>query len=219
MKPYRTPIEPIMRSLLKPLVFLACLAPAAIMAWDAFTGGLQADPIADLTNRTGIWSLRLLLVTLAITPVRRLTGWNWLLRVRRMLGLYAFFYGAVHLAIYLGLNQTLDPGLILHDLNHPFILVGYLSLALMIPLAATSTDRMMRRLGRRWQTLHRLVYPVAILAVLHYLLLVKIDFQPPVIYGLILGLLLGYRLWYWGNQRIKAWRPDFHSPANRSGSA
>lgn len=182
------------RRLLKPAVFTACLTPFLVMTWDAVAGDLNANPIADLTNRTGLWSLRLLLVTLAVTPARRLFGWPWLLAVRRMLGLFAFFYGVLHLVVYLALNQTLDLTLIVADLKRPYIIAGYLSLALMLPLAATSTARAMRRLKHRWQTLHRLVYAVAVLGVLHYLWLVKIDFLPPIAYGLLLVVLLLYRL-------------------------
>lgn len=183
-----------MRRVLKPAVFAACLLPFLVMAWDALHGGLNANPISDLTNRTGLWSLRLLLVTLAVTPLRRLFGWNWLMPLRRTLGLYAFFYGVLHLVIYWVLNQTLELALILGDVKRPYIIAGYLSLALMVPLAITSTNAMMRRLGRRWQTLHRLVYAVAVLGVLHYLLLVKIDFRPPIMYSVLFGVLLAYRL-------------------------
>lgn len=182
------------RRLLKPAVFAACLTPFLVMTWDAVAGDLNANPIADLTNRTGLWSLRLLLVTLAVTPARRLFGWSWLLALRRMLGLFAFFYGALHLVVYLVLNQTLDLTLVVADLKRPYIIAGYLSLALMLPLAATSTARAMRRLKHRWQLLHRLVYAVAVLGVLHYLWLVKIDFRPPIAYGVLLAVLLLYRL-------------------------
>lgn len=182
---------------LKPAVFALCLLPLLQQAWWAYSGNLGANPIGELTNESGVWSLRLLLATLAITPLRRLTGWGWLISVRRMLGLYAFTYGVLHLGVYWGLNQYFDLGLIAGDLKRPYIVAGYLSLLLMVPLAATSTDAMVRRLGRRWQKLHRLVYAVAILGVLHYLLLVKIDFLPPLGYGLALAVLLGWRLWVW----------------------
>ena len=182
---------------LKPAVFALCLLPLLQQAWWAYTGDLGANPIGELTNESGVWSLRLLLATLAITPLRRLTGWGWLVSVRRMLGLYAFTYGVLHLGVYWGLNQYFDLSLIAGDLKRPYIIAGYLALLLMLPLAATSTDAMVRRLGRRWQKLHRLVYAVAILGVLHYLLLVKIDFLPPLGYGLALAVLLGWRVWAW----------------------
>ncbi|MHB1528733.1 MAG: protein-methionine-sulfoxide reductase heme-binding subunit MsrQ [Acidiferrobacteraceae bacterium] len=178
-----------------------------LIAYRALTGTLGANPISDLTNRTGLWSLRLLLATLAVTPLRRLSGWVWLMPARRLLGLFAFFYGLLHFAVYLALNQTFSPTLILGDLSRPFIIAGYLSFALMVPLAATSTVRAMRALGPRWQLLHRLVYAVAILAVLHYLLLVKIDFQPPEAYGALLTLLLSYRLAMSLRRRIAALAP------------
>lgn len=182
---------------LKPAVFVLCLLPLLQQAWLAYTGNLGANPIGELTNESGVWSLRLLLVTLAITPLRRLTGLNWLISVRRMLGLYAFTYGVLHLAVYWGLNQYFDLELIIGDLKRPYIIAGYLSLLLMVPLAATSTDAMVRRLGRRWQKLHRMVYAVAVLGVLHYLLLVKIDFLPPLGYAVALALLLAWRVWAW----------------------
>ena len=182
---------------LKPAVFVLCLLPLLQQGWLAYTGNLGANPIGELTNETGVWSLRLLLVTLAITPLRRLTGWGWLISVRRMLGLYAFAYGMLHLAVYWGLNQYFDLSLIAGDLKRPYIVAGYLALLFMVPLAATSTDAMVRRLGRRWQKLHRLVYAVAILGVVHYLLLVKIDFLPPVAYAAVLAVLLAWRLWAW----------------------
>lgn len=177
-----------------PFTVAMCLIPLALVLYHAAYGGLGANPIADLTNVTGLWSLRFLLVTLMVTPLRRLAGWNWIMPARRVLGLFAFFYGLLHLIVYLTLNQTLSLTLIVGDLSRPFIIAGYLSLALMIPLAATSTVRAMRRLGARWQRLHRLVYGVAALGVLHYLLLVKIDFQPPEVYGAVLAILLLYRL-------------------------
>ncbi len=189
--------QTLVRYALKPAVFALCLLPLIQQAWLAFTDNLGANPIGELTDETGVWSLRLLLATLAITPLRQLTGLNWLISVRRMLGLYAFTYGVLHLAVYWGLNQYFDLSLIVGDLKRPYIITGYLSLIFMVPLAVTSTDAMVRRLGRRWQKLHRLVYAVAIFGVLHYLLLVKIDFLPPLAYGIVLAVLLGWRVWVW----------------------
>ncbi|MHB1950273.1 MAG: protein-methionine-sulfoxide reductase heme-binding subunit MsrQ [Acidiferrobacteraceae bacterium] len=182
------------RRVVSSIAVALCLVPPALVLYQATLYGLGADPVARLTNVTGLWSLRLLLATLAITPLRRMLGCNWLMPARRILGLFAFFYGVLHLIVYLVLNQTLSPTLILGDLSRPFIIAGYLSLLLMAPLAATSTVRSMRRLGARWQRLHRLVYLVAILGVLHYLLLVKIDFRPPEVYGAALSVLLLYRV-------------------------
>lgn len=181
---------------LKPLVFALCALPLLGMVWDTTHGGLGANPIQALINRTGLWSVRLLLITLAVTPLRRLTGTAWPVRLRRMLGLYAFFYAMLHLLVYLALDQALMPALILTDLSRPYILVGYAAVALLIPLAVTSTDGMMRRMGARWKRLHRLVYPAAVLAVLHYLMLTKIALRPPETYAVLLALLLGYRVVY-----------------------
>ncbi len=182
------------RRMVTSLTVAGCLIPLAFVAYRTLTGTLGANPISNLTNRTGLWSLRLLLATLAVTPLRRLSGWTWLMPARRILGLFAFFYGLLHLVVYLALNQAFSATLILGDLSRPFIIAGYLSFTLMVPLAATSTMGAMRALGPRWQLLHRLIYAVAILAVLHYLLLVKIDFQPPEAYGALLVLLLSYRI-------------------------
>lgn len=189
----------------KPAVFLLCLVPFVLMLWDGARGGLGANPIQELIDRTGLWGLRLLLITLAVTPLRRLPGLGWLIRLRRMLGLYAFFYALLHLAVYLVLNQGLIPALIIADLGRPYILVGYAALALQLPLAATSTDGMMRRLGRRWKRLHTLVYPAAVLAVLHYFILVKIYRLPPLAYAGVLAVLLGYRFvrWYASRRAIR----------------
>lgn len=185
------------RWVLKPLVFILCTLPALAMAWDAIHGGLGANPIQALINRTGLWAVRLLLITLAITPLRHLIGQSWPVRLRRTLGLFAFFYAVLHLLVYLVLDQTLIPALILTDVSRPYILVGYAALALLIPLAATSTNSMMRRMGPRWKQLHRLVYAAAILAVLHYLMLTKIALRPPETYALLLAVLLGYRFVRW----------------------
>jgi sulfoxide reductase heme-binding subunit YedZ len=183
----------------RPLLFAACLAPLAALVWAGFRGDLGANPVETITHETGQWALRLLLATLAVTPLRRLTGWNPLLRVRRMLGLFAFFYAVLHLATYLWLDQFFDWGAVLADvLDRPYITIGFAAFLLLVPLAATSTDAMVRRLGgRRWQRLHRLVYPAAGLAVLHFLWLVKADLREPLIYAGLLALLLAARLPGW----------------------
>lgn len=177
-------------------VFVACLLPLVILAWQGFNHNLGANPIAEITNQTGIWTLRFLLITLAVTPARRLTGWNRLVQLRRMLGLFAFFYAGLHFVTYLWLDQFFEWQEIVADvMQRPFITVGFASFILLIPLAVTSTTAMIRRLGGKWwQRLHRLVYLIAIGGVVHYLWLVKADTQSPLIYGGLLAILLGYRL-------------------------
>ena len=178
---------------------LACilaLVPLARLVAGAFTGGLGANPIEFITRSTGEWTLILLLVTLTITPLRRLTGMNWLLRLRRMFGLTAFFYGCLHLVTYLWLDQFFDMAAILKDIvKRPFITAGFTAFVLLVPLAITSTDAMVRRLGgRRWLALHRLAYLATAIGVLHYWWLVKADVREPFFYAVILGLLLAVRL-------------------------
>jgi sulfoxide reductase heme-binding subunit YedZ len=153
--------------------------------------------VETLSHRTGDWSLRFLLLTLAVTPLRRLTGWNGLQRFRRMLGLFAFFHVCLHFGVYLIFDQFFDLSAIIADVaKRPYITVGFAAFVLLIPLAVTSTNRMIKRLGRNWQRLHRLVYLIAILGVLHYLWLVKADLREPLMYAGILAVLLGYRLWW-----------------------
>jgi sulfoxide reductase heme-binding subunit YedZ len=189
--------------LTKPLVFLAALAPFLWLLFRTLTGRLSANPIEDITLTTGIWALRLLLVTLAITPLRRLTGWNYIIQYRRMLGLFAFFYATLHLLIYVVLDQGLAFGFILADIaKRPYITAGMTAFALMIPLAITSTRGWIRRLGRRWQMLHRLVYVSAAAACLHFLWKVKVAIGEPVYYAAILAVLLLFRLVWWGRKRV-----------------
>jgi sulfoxide reductase heme-binding subunit YedZ len=186
------------RTLLKAPVFLAALLPVTWLVWAAWHDALGANPISEITNETGTWTLRLLVVTLAITPLRRVTGWNWLVRYRRMIGLFAFFYATLHFLTYIWLDQFFD----LHDIvkdvwKRPFITVGFTAFVLLVPLALTSTKGWIRRLGgRRWQALHRLVYFAAAAGVIHYWWLVKADTRRPIRYGLIVaGLLLARVLW------------------------
>jgi methionine sulfoxide reductase heme-binding subunit len=183
-------------TVVKPLLFLVCLAPLALLGVDAWHDRLGANPIETITHVTGDWTLRFLLITLAVTPLRRLTGWNALARLRRMLGLFAFFYACLHFATWLVLDQFFHwPGIVEDIAERPFITVGFASFLLLIPLAATSTDAMVRRLGaKRWQALHRLVYAIAVGGVLHFLWLVKKDLTEPLIYAAILAVLLGYRV-------------------------
>ncbi|MGD2128364.1 MAG: protein-methionine-sulfoxide reductase heme-binding subunit MsrQ [Lysobacterales bacterium] len=182
---------------LKVLLFLVCLVPASKLVLEAFgVAGLTlgANPVEELIHRCGKWGLNFLLITLAVTPVRRLTGWNWLVRFRRMLGLFAFFYVVMHFLVYAGIDQRFDLRAIVEDIaERPYITLGMTALLLLIPLAVTSTNGMMRRLGRRWQKLHRLVYVIAILGVWHFYWQVKLDTLEPLIYAGILAVLLGFR--------------------------
>jgi methionine sulfoxide reductase heme-binding subunit len=191
-------VEQRYRYLYKPVVFLASLAPALLLACGAvgwFGQDLGADPVARLLHTCGKTGLNFLLLTLLVTPVRRLTGWNNLVRLRRMLGLFAFFYLATHFAVYLVLDRQLDLTNVLQDIvKRPYITIGFAALLLLVPLAVTSTNRMMRRLGRRWQKLHRLIYPIAILGVWHYWWQVKKDIRQPLLYVGMLAVLLGFRL-------------------------
>jgi sulfoxide reductase heme-binding subunit YedZ len=182
--------------LLKPAVFVAALGPFAWLAFRALTGRLSVNPIEDLTLTTGIWALRMLVVTLAITPLRRLTGWNRLIQYRRMLGLFTFFYAALHLSVYF-LDQGFALKYILADIaKRPFITMGMIAFSLMVPLALTSTKGWIRRLGKNWQLLHRLIYISGIAAAVHYLWKVKIAAGSPVYYAVIVGLLLAFRVFW-----------------------
>ncbi|MCW5574397.1 MAG: sulfoxide reductase heme-binding subunit YedZ [Steroidobacteraceae bacterium] len=188
------------RWLWKPLVFVAALTPALLMLAGAFgIAGrrLGADPVEALLLTCGKTALNLLCLTLTVTPLSKLARLPQLLRLRRMLGLFAFFYVLLHFTVYLVLDRGLDGAMIVADVaKRPYITLGFVALLLLLPLAATSTQRMMRRLGRRWQSLHRLVYPIAILAVWHYYWQVKRDVTEPLIYAGIVALLLGWRLWH-----------------------
>jgi len=186
--------------LTKPPLFLACLLPLAYLAAAAFgmAGfGLGANPVEKLLHELGLWGLKFLLITLSVTPLRRWTGWNWLIGYRRMLGLFAFFYVLLHFVVYAVLDQGLDIRAIGEDiLKRPYITLGMAGLLMLVPLAVTSTRGMMRRLGKRWQKLHRLVYVVAILGVWHFYWQVKLDTLAPTVYALVLALLLGARVYY-----------------------
>lgn len=177
------------------VVFLACLLPAAFLLTNFFLDELGANPFEELTRRSGEWTLRFLLIVLAITPLKKLTGHSWLMSYRRMLGLYAYFYACFHLLTYLWFDQFFDWQEIYIDIvKRPFITVGILAFILLTPLAITSTNNWMRRLGKRWKRLHQLIYVISILAILHFIWLVKADLLTPLIYAAILSLLLGYRL-------------------------
>jgi len=193
----------------KPFVFLACLVPLGLLARKFFGptpgdmstwgAGLGANPIEVITHSTGDWTIRFLLITLAITPLRKLSGMGWLIRYRRMLGLFAFFYGVLHFTTYIWLDKFFDVHAMLDDIaKRKFITVGLLGFVLMIPLALTSTAGWIRRMGgKKWQMLHRLIYISAIAGVIHYIWLVKADLTKPLQYGVILAVLLGYRALVW----------------------
>jgi len=191
--------------LTKIAIFLAALIPLERLAWKALHGGLGANPIEVITHSTGDWTLRLVLVTLAVTPLRRLTGQYWLIGIRRMVGLFAFFYGTLHFTTYIWLDKFFDVHEMVKDIaKRPFITIGFSAFVLMIPLAATSTAWSIRRLGgKNWQRLHRLVYLTAILGVIHYIWLVKADKRKPLEYGAALFVLLLYRLGVWLYEKRK----------------
>ena len=182
----------------KPVLFIICLIPLAIQLFGIFTDSLGANPIEAVTRSTGDWALRILLITLTVSPLRRLTGWNNLVKYRRMLGLFAFFYVCIHLSLYITLDKFFDFSEILDDvIKRPFITAGFTAFILLVPLAITSTNKMVERLQHRWILLHRLIYIIAMLAVLHFWWMVKADTREPAIYALILAGLLGIRLFFY----------------------
>lgn len=206
------PADRWIRWVVKPIVFAAGLLPLAILIWRALHADLGADPLAAITHDTGDWTLRFIVITLAMTPVRRLTHVNWLIRFRRMLGLYAFFYGSLHFLIYVVADRfaglEFQDGIwawstaralvasIWEDIyKRPYITVGFIGLVAMAPLAITSTTGWIRRLGgRNWNRLHRLIYVTAVAGVVHYWWLVKADILHPAIYASLVAILLGFRL-------------------------
>lgn len=183
-------------SWIKSTLFIVCLIPLARLALLGVTGGLGANPIEFITRSTGTWTLVFLLIVLSVTPLRRLLEMPWLLRLRRMFGLYVFFYALLHFLTYVWLDQFFSPEDIVKDvLKRPFITIGFTSFMLLIPLAITSTNAMIKRLGgKNWQQLHRFVYLIAVGGVVHYWWLVKKDVTQPQIYAVVLALLLGIRL-------------------------
>lgn len=190
----------------KPLVFLACLVPFTLVVGDAFeiTGSLGANPIEEIMDRFGNWALRFIMITLAVTPLRRITGWNWLQRFRRMLGLFTFFYVLMHFLTWFILDQGMLASAIIEDVvKRPFITIGVAGLLLLTALAVTSTNGMRRRLGRRWQKLHNTVYVIGVLGVWHYWWQVKLDTTEPLVYAVILAILLGSRV-YWARRQQSA---------------
>lgn len=177
-------------------VFLLCLVPVERLIWKAFNHGLTANPIEFITHETGDWIMIFLVLTLSITPARRLLGQPQLIRFRRMLGLFAFFYACLHFSTWIGLDKFFDfPEMFQDVAKRRFITLGFTGFVLLIPLAVTSTSGWIRRLGgKRWQRLHGLIYVTAVVGVVHYYWLVKSDVRKPVLYGIIMTLLLGYRI-------------------------
>jgi len=194
---------------LKPVLFLAALGPLARLVWKAFHAQLGANPIEVITHSTGDWTLTFLLITLSVTPLRKLTRQYWLIDFRRMFGLFAFFYGTLHFLTYIWLDKFFDLHEMLHDIaKRRFITAGLTGFALMIPLALTSTKGWIRRLGgKRWQWLHRLIYVSATAGVIHYIWLVKADLHKPIEYASVLSVLLLYRVVVWLLPRLKSRAP------------
>ena len=180
----------------KVLVFINSLVPLALLLWDVYRNRVGANPVEFMTRTTGMLTLVFLMITLALTPVRKVTGANWVVKFRRMLGLYAFFYGTLHLLTYIWFDRFFSPRSIFGDvMQRPFIAIGMTAFFLMTPLAITSTNKMVKRLGGKgWAKLHRLVYLAAVAGVLHFWLLVKSDVRLPLTFAFILFLLLGYRV-------------------------
>jgi sulfoxide reductase heme-binding subunit YedZ len=192
------------RLIWKPVVFLLCLIPAVLIVTDAFeiTGRLGANPIEEIQDRLGNWALRFIMITLAVTPLRRLTNWKWLSRFRRMLGLFAFFYAFTHFLAWFVLDQGMLISAILEDIiERPFITIGFSAVLILTALAITSLTAIRRRMGRNWQKLHNLIYAAALLGVWHYWWQVKKDVTEPQIYAAILAVLLGSRIWWWWKRR------------------
>ena len=176
----------------KTLVVCLCLVPALVLVWDSVTGGLSVNPIEDITHRTGDWALRFLLLTLAVTPFRWLSGWNEVIRYRRMLGLFTFWYASLHFSTYIVFDHFFDIRSIADDvIERKYVTAGFLGFVLMLPLAVTSTQGWIRRLGKRWSILHRLIYVAAVAGVVHFLWLVKLETSEPLVYAAVLsGLFL-----------------------------
>lgn len=186
-----TPSRPVLSWVIKPSVFSLCLLPLAMLLLRTFNDQLGANPVEELTHQTGVWGLYLLLITLSVTPVRQLFGINWLISLRRMLGLFAFFYASLHLTVYLWLDQYFTwPAIIEDVIKRPYITVGFTAWILLLPLALTSTRVAIRRLGKNWQRLHKMVYLIAILVIFHFIWQVKADYAEPVLYLVIFLFLM-----------------------------
>lgn len=181
----------------KAVVFINSLVPLVLLGWDAWRGSLGANPVEFFLRTTGVLSLVFLIIGLAITPLRKYTGWNEIVKFRRMIGLYAFFYAFLHLATYVGFDRGFSLSETVGDIwQRPFIAVGMASFFLMIPLAVTSTNAMIKRFGgKNWQKLHRLTYAIAVGGVVHFYMIVKSDLTYPLLFGVVLAALLGYRIY------------------------
>jgi len=192
----------------KRLVFVAALLPAAALVYRGFTGNLTANPVDYITDRTGTWALTFLVLSLCVTPVRRLTGWNEVIKLRRPVGLFAFFYATLHMLTWLALVSFFDVATMIEDVaERPYITIGMGAFLILVALAVTSTTGWIRRLGRRWTQLHRLVYVAAIGGVTHFWLLVKADTSEPFRWAVAVAALLGFRLWWALRRRAPASRP------------
>jgi len=178
------------------VLFINCAVPVAMLAWDASQGHLGANPLEFVTRTTGALTLIFLMAALAVTPLRKILGFPWMIKFRRMTGLFAFFYGCLHLLTYIWFDKSFDFPAMAHDISkRPFIMLGMLAFFLMVPLAITSTNQMVKRLGgKNWNRLHKLVYVSAVAGVLHYYLLVKADVRKPLLFAFIVTVLLGYRV-------------------------
>ncbi len=187
----------------KPAVFVLCLVPVAMIAWPFLRGSLIPNVVEFLQHSTGDWTLRFIVITLAVTPLRKVTGWSELIRFRRMFGLFAFFYACLHFLTYLGPDQSFDVSAMWRDVGkRPFITVGFAAFVLLIPMALTSSAGWVRRLGgRAWQRLHQAIYAIAILGVIHYYWQVKSDVRKPLFYGALVGILLAWRAARWMQKR------------------
>lgn len=195
--------ESFLRFRIKPIVFLLSLTPFLLLLSGAIYNELGADPAKYIVHKTGSWTLRFLVITLCITPARKWLNWPQLLRLRRMLGLFSFFYATMHFASYYALYLFFDLGNVIEDLGErPFITIGFLAFLLLLPLTITSTQNWQRKLGRSWQKLHKLIYVISVLGVIHFIWLIKSDLNEPLIYGIVLSLLLGIRLYWFVNTRI-----------------
>jgi sulfoxide reductase heme-binding subunit YedZ len=183
--------------IVKPLVFLLCLLPFLLLVLNAINNNLGTNPVETLTHETGLWALRFLLITLMVTPLRRFTNAHWLIKLRRMLGLFSFFYAVMHFITYVWLDQYFDWNEILIDIpKRPFITIGFISFILLIPLALTSTNAMQRRLKKKWLLLHKIVYIIPVLVIIHFTWSLKADYAEPLWYALVFSALMLSRLYH-----------------------
>ena len=196
IKPNRYLLKVNKSALLKPFVFIICLIPLLNLVWSGFNQGLGVNPAETIIRSLGDWALYFVLFTLSVTPLRKTLGLSVLVRVRRMLGLFVFFYACLHLTAYVWFDQFFDWDEIIKDIiKRPFITLGFATFVLLIPLVFTSTNKMMKRLKKRWKTLHQLIYPISIMATVHYFWMTRADFRQPALIAAILAALLGYRLY------------------------